>query len=210
MLELILSCLVSTIVLLNAGNIFCAHFFKINIYQSKNYSENSLYGIIGLSFLALFINFFFPLNKFVGTLFLSVSLFIFLIYFIKTSTKKYVIYYILYTSILTFVLLLLSNINRPDAGLYHLPYTSLINENKIIIGASNIHFRFGHISIIQYLSALFNNFIFSTSMITVPLASLVSVFLVYLLKNFIEFISNNNISQLLFLILIFCIFSFNR
>ena len=26
-----------------------------------------------------------------------------------------------------------------------------INENKIILGLTNVHFRFGHISILQYL-----------------------------------------------------------
>ena len=30
-------------------------------------------------------------------------------------------------------------------------------ENKIILGLTNIHFRFGTISIIQYLSAIYNN-----------------------------------------------------
>ena len=31
---------------------------------------------------------------------------------------------------------------------------------KIIVGLSNFHFRYGHISIIQYLSALSNNLLF--------------------------------------------------
>ena len=51
---------------------------------------------------------------------------------------------------------------RPDAGLYHLPYISILNENKIIIGLSNIHFEFGHVSILQYLSAIYNNFLMRT------------------------------------------------
>ena len=33
--------------------------------------------------------------------------------------------------------------------LYHLPYTSILNNEKIIIGLSNIHFRFAHTSIVS-------------------------------------------------------------
>ena len=53
-----------------------------------------------------------------------------------------------------------SNTYRPDAGLYHLPYINILNNEKIIFGLSNLHFRFGHISIIQYLSAVSNNLLF--------------------------------------------------
>ena len=49
---------------------------------------------------------------------------------------------------------------RPDAGLYHLPYVKILNDEKIIFGLSNLHSRYGHISIIQYLSAISNNLIF--------------------------------------------------
>ena len=45
-----------------------------------------------------------------------------------------------------------SNEYRPDAGFYHIPYIQILNENKIILGLANIHSRFGHVSIIQYLS----------------------------------------------------------
>ena len=37
--------------------------------------------------------------------------------------------------------------------------------DKIIVGISNLHFRFGHISIIQYLSAITNNILLSNSII---------------------------------------------
>ena len=36
------------------------------------------------------------------------------------------------------------NTNRPDAGLYHLPFINIINDSKIIIGSNNLEFRFGH------------------------------------------------------------------
>ena len=37
---------------------------------------------------------------------------------------------ILCTGCITSLILTLDNIYRPDAGLYHLPYTNIINENK--------------------------------------------------------------------------------
>ena len=54
--------------------------------------------------------------------------------------------------------------------MYHLPYTKIINDNKIIFGISNIHFRFGHTSILQYLNAIFNNYIFNSKGIIIPAA----------------------------------------
>lgn len=37
--------------------------------------------------------------------------------------------------------------------MYHLPYIKILNENNTIIGLANLHFRFGHTSILQNLSA---------------------------------------------------------
>ena len=180
MLEILISCIISSIILLTFGNLFCAYFFKQNIYKSENFSENSIYGIIFLSFLSLIINFFIPIGKLVGTAILIISFILFIALIWKTNQKKKIILYILYTSVITLALILLANVNRPDAGLYHLPYISLLNENKIILGSANIHFRFGHISSIQYLSAIYNNYIFTTSIITVPLASVTAIVLIYL------------------------------
>ena len=53
-----------------------------------------------------------------------------------------------------------SNVYRPDAGLYHLPYIGILNSEKIILGLSNLHFRYAHTSILQYFSAASNNIIF--------------------------------------------------
>ncbi len=60
---------------------------------------------------------------------------------------------ILLFSCVIFILVLFDTENRPDAYLYHLPYSQILNENKIIIGLSNLHFRFAHISIFQYLAS---------------------------------------------------------
>ncbi len=211
MIEIFLSSLISGILLLTFGNFFCNIFLKQNTLHAGSYAENSIFGIVFFSFLALIINFIIPLNKLIGNIVCLISLFIFIIYFINSKDKKNLLLFLSYTSILTFFLILLSNVNRPDAGLYHLPYISLINENKIILGSANIHFRFGHISIIQYLSAIYNNSFFSTSSITIPLASTVSIFIIYLIEKFkSEFKRKNNTSFIIFLIIVFILTNFNR
>ena len=55
----------------------------------------------------------------------------------------------------------LEDSNRPDAGLYHLPFINIINDSKLIFGSANLEFRFGHTSILQYLAAGFNNIVFT-------------------------------------------------
>ena len=211
MIEIFLSSIISGITLLAFGNFFCKIFLKQDSSDDENFAENSIFGIIFLSFLSLIINFIFPISKSIGNIVFLISLFLFIIYFISTKNKKKLLLFLFYTSIITFFLILLSNVNRPDAGLYHLPYVSLINENKIILGSANIHFRFGHISIIQYLSGIYNNNFFSTASITIPMASIVSIFIIYLIKKFkSEFKKENNVSFVIFLIIVFSLTNFNR
>ncbi len=132
---------------------------KINL---EHFSSMLIYGSIILCFIALLLNFFFPLNKFLNTIILILPVIILIrerkIFF----SKKYLIF-LLFSTVLIALLIVESNVYRPDAGLYHLPYIKILNDEKIIFGLSNLHFRFGHISIIQYLSAISNNFIFQNN-----------------------------------------------
>ena len=120
----------------------------------------------------------------------------------------------LVSSFCVFLLIAFSNINRPDAGLYHLPYVQILNENKIIIGLSNLHIRFGHISIIQYLSAINNNYITGVNGILIPLASLATFIFIYFVSESLNFIKNNNelkINNIFCLfVLIYICFKINR
>ena len=128
-------------------------------YDLFFYSSQLIFGVIILSFCSLLINFFLPLNEYLNTLFIVVSLFL-LIKNQEIYLKKNFIYFLLISSLLIFLLINESNTYRPDAGLYHLPYINILNNEKIIFGLSNLHFRFGHISVIQYLSAISNNLLF--------------------------------------------------
>ena len=99
---------------------------------------------------------------------------------------------------------------RPDAGSYHLPYISILNEHKILIGISNIHFRFGHTSIIQYVSSIYNNYIFGEQGITVPIGLIFCNFIGYCIYEL--FNRKNNYLQkiLIFSLVSFVFFRVNR
>ncbi len=163
---------------------FCSGRLFIN--QNKASFDNQFYvyfiGFIIISSSALLINFFVSLSPSNNTVIYSIIIFIFII---KSKFKfhKNEIVFLIFSTFITFSLIIFSNINRPDAGLYHLPYISILNESKIIFGINNIHFRFGHTSILQYTSAINNNFLFKENGISIPLASIVSFFYIYFLNE---------------------------
>lgn len=166
-----------------AGNLFN----KNKISDFNNIIKNFFIGITFVSFLSLIINFFFPLNKTIN----STIFFLIIIYYLfrsKLVIKNNEIIFLFLITILTFLIIIKSNVNRPDAGLYHLPYISILNENKLIFGLSNLHSRFGHVSIMQYLSALNNNIIFLNNGIVIPLATVISFFYIYFFYEIIKVI----------------------
>ena len=160
-------------------------FFANKISHHNNvckFSLSSILGAISISFISLLINFFLPINQIIGNIFLIFSLIVFLIFFYFEKNKLEIFIYSITASILVTILIFYSNIYRPDAGLYHLPYIQLIQENKILLGITNINFRFGHSSILQYLSAIYNNGIMPLEVIILPPAILVSLFFLYFLS----------------------------
>jgi hypothetical protein len=191
------------------------HFLKYEKYTNRfsNINDRAIVGCIILSFIAVILNFFFPLGKEINTIILIIGI---IVFFFKRrkNFKKKEIYFLILSSIITSILIIYSNVNRPDAGLYHLPYVSFLNENKIIFGLSNIHFRFGTVSIIQYLSAINNNLILNEIAIVLPLASIVSFFVIYFFNNVIkifkkiEILSLENLFSLF--IIIFISYKINR
>ena len=82
-------------------------------------------------------------------------------------------------SLFATVIIYLADNNRPDSGLYHFPFIKLLNDEKLIIGITNINSRFGTISIIQYLQAISNNVITNTNGMLLPLSILPSAIYLY-------------------------------
>ena len=190
----------------------CGYFFKKHDNNITNLSNYLIYGIILISFITLVINFFFPLNHFVNTLILILPI---LIIFknIKTYLSINFLKFLIFNVIIIVLLVSKSNIYRPDAILYHLPYTSILNNEKIIFGLSNIHFRFAHISIIQYFSAFFNNLIFNIQGVVLSIAIVASAVIVNFSSHIIYYLKNKKFNFhffFLFFILIFIAYKMNR
>ena len=210
MTKIIIFSFITNIFFYSYGNLFKA---RNSLNKIDSYNNKSIVGAIIVCFIALLSNFFIPLDKLFNTLVLSFGLST-LIYLKKNKFKKKELFYIFISTLITSLLLAYSNVNRPDAGLYHLPLTSIINEYKIIFGSTNIHFRFGTGSIMQYLSAINNNFIFGNIGIVIPLASLSSFFIIFFFNQVLKIFKkpkNITISNIFCLfILIFISIKMNR
>ena len=201
MINLILYSILSIIIITPLGTFINNQ----NDYNILNYTKNLIYGFIFLSFIALVLNFFFPLNKFINTIILLIPLIIILrkfSYFFNLNFLKFLII----NSIIIFLLIAKSNVYRPDAYLYHLPFIDILNHNKIIIGLSNLHYRFGHISIIQYTSSIFNNYIFFKNEIFFSLAIIASAIITNFIFNLINSIKKNKYDIHFFFVLFVIIF----
>jgi hypothetical protein len=177
-----------------------------------NTIETAILGVVIASFLSLLINFFFPLNLINNSI---VFIAIILVFFLKKNnlnSNEYL--FLLASSCASFLIILYDNEYRPDATLYHLPYVQILNENKIIIGLSNLHSRFAHISILQYLSAFNYNIFTKNNGILIPLASIISFLYIYFFNDLLEFLkkrSNISCGKLFsFIVLIYLAYKINR
>ncbi len=172
-------------------------------------------GAIILSFIAVFINFFFKLSEITNTiLFLLLIVFSFYkIPFKKIINNKSLIS-ILLISLFATVIIYLADNNRPDSGLYHFPFIKLLNDEKLIIGITNINSRFGTISIIQYLQAISNNVITNTNGMLLPLSILPSAIYLYFFNEInIQIkkkVKNKPFLLFIFFSLIFFTYKMNR
>ena len=179
MSELFFAIFIVSLVIYGQGLAFNRYILKCN-NTSESFFQTFFFGFIFLGFNVVLINFFFPINKFIGTLILVFSILILTLEIYKIKQRKKLFKKFVILAITSFFLIAFSNVNRPDAGLYHLPYISILNENKIIFGISNLHFRFGHISIIQYISSAFNNYIIPIQSLSIPAALIFSSYIYFL------------------------------
>ena len=189
--------------------LFLSNKNKINL---DYFSSQLVYGLVILSFLALFLNFFFPLNKNLNTLVLIIPL-ILLIYKKDIYFNLQFLIFLICSTLVTSLLILESDIYRPDAGLYHLPYIKILNDEKIIFGLSNLHFRYAHISIMQYLAAISNNLLFKDNGIVFAQALVASAVLINFLYKIYTYNKNKEYNFHFFYLLgtlIFISYKMNR
>ncbi len=195
--------LITSITITGYGKIFCKSF---NI-KCPSLSLEIIFGCFFLGCLALFINFFFPINLIIANIILILGVILFFYYF--KSIKKEIKYFLVIT-LIAFITGIYETSNRPDAGLYHLPYISNLNENKIIIGLNNLHSRFGFTSFLQYVSSVFNNSFFSGKAIFFPNLIIYASSLLYFFKLFINSKSSNELKILSLFFLISIAVDMNR
>ena len=147
MIEIFFLSSLNSIFYFSSGLFFAQKILDLEITEEQsNIFKFVLYGGIFLAFLGLLLNFFISLGKNLNTILLIIS-FIYLFTVEKNILKKVLLYSLL-IGFACSILITYDNTYRPDAGLYHLPFTSVLNNEKIIIGLSNIHFRFKHFTII--------------------------------------------------------------
>jgi hypothetical protein len=196
-----------------AGKVFL-YFFKFGKKYEVSMYEQGLIGLIFIGFLSIFLNFFFSLNQFLNSL---ITLFFFSFLFIRNNLSLIFqnIKRLFLLSFLSSIIIIFSTVYAPDGSLYHIPYIKLLNDEKIIIGVSNINFRFALNSIVQYISAFHYNYLFKEIGITIPLAIIPSFFIFFLLNKILlsnNFSKNNHFFYILvlFFFLISSIYSFSR
>ena len=95
-----------------------------------------------------------------------------------------------------------------------MPFTQILNEQKIIFGISNLHFRFGTISLQQYIDAGNLNLLNKSGLI-VSSASIFSIIFLKLIINIYKYLTKKNyLSSSFFIFYLFLIFilsiRFNR
>lgn len=207
MINIFLFSFISTLYLICAGSLFCSR---------KNYGLSEIYrsiffGSFLLAFTGVLLNFFTPLNVKINTLLFILILVIGFILLVNRGFLIKILYCSFIISLIATLILSFDTIYRPDANLYHLPFTQIINENKIIFGVSNIHFRFGHISILQYLNAIFNNFLFQENGILIPAAIIFSTFVMYFYNEIKENANEDKVYTFyIFLLLAYILYGYNR
>jgi len=114
----------------------CGYLLKkqiFNLEEKFTFENNILWGFIFISFTSLILNFFLPLNIYVNTI-VFVSLFLVILqkkYFLQPLKKFFKKSLIL--TFLAFIFVIYSNVNNPDALLYHLPFSKILNEHKNLI-----------------------------------------------------------------------------
>ena len=176
------------------------------------YSKQLIFGVLVISSLALIINFLFPLNHYVTTSLVIISILIILRYKKKFLSPIFLKFLVIQSLFLTLILSE-SNVYRPDAGLYHLPYIGILNSEKIILGLSNLHFRYAHTSILQYFSAASNNIIFGDNGIVFAQALIAVGVITNFLSLINRFLKKKEFGlhfYFIFFVLIFIFYKMNR
>ena len=167
---------------LTFGIFFQKHLIRKNLYDNRSLFETIFFGIFFVTIISLFFNFFVKLHSifFITLLILAFlySIFSFKKLIIK-NVKKLLLYSIILSPLCTFLDF------GYDAGLYHIPYQAILQNDHINFGIINLHERFGLTTSYGYVAALLwhKNFFNFVSGFSTVLFSLFFIFVLEKLKT---------------------------
>jgi hypothetical protein len=157
--------------------------FNLKI-SSENFSSHFFFGLITLCYLGVLINIFVAIKSIVSFIVIGVGVLLFFLN-LKTFFFKTFLFQIIFCCLIVFVLLIKSKV-YDDYALYYLPAITKITDSNLILGLSNIHFRFGHNFSLFYGISLFKNNFFSYQWSFLIPALLYSNFIVYIIFNILK------------------------
>jgi len=159
--------------------------FRFEYDEDLHFQEQIFFGIIFLTYLSLLINIFAPISSGISYCIILTGIFFFFQY-LKIVFFKKIIKLIFISSSIIFFLLIKSKV-YDDYALYYLPSITKITESNIILGLSNIHFRFGHNFSLFYGMAIFKNDLLKHSWSLLILSLIYANFVIYLIYNIFSF-----------------------
>lgn len=156
------------------GYFFFKFFGPKSICRNAMASEKIIAGIFFINFYFLVINFFLPTqNLFILIIFLLFCIFLIFKYFflIKKNFKLFFIIALIFSPLSIYI--------DPgfDAGLYHLPYQKILQDQNIHFGLSNIHNRYGLTGITNY----FNSFLWNKKFVNILSSNQTILFFIFFL-----------------------------
>ena len=171
-----------------------------NIFNN-NRRDNDLFltlivGYFIVGFITLFLHFFLPISDYVSLSVIFAGIVLLVISKFNILSKKF-IYSIICLILANFILLGYSN-HPIDANMYHHPYVSYLNSEKIIYSIANIEFRFGHISLLQFVQSAFSNNFFNP----LTISSVNIIFYTFFLTYCFEIIFKKSGNSFIFLIVL--------
>ena len=160
------------------GN-FLLNLFKLN--DNKNLFFKILTGYTFVCITTVIVHFFFKISNEFSILLILAGLIIFFINRNRYFKKKY--WFSLLLLIIISPLLFAYSSHPIDSNMYHHPYVSYLKSEKIILAITNIQFRFGHISFLQYAqAALTNDYLHTISLASINIIFYFS-FVYYISKD---------------------------
>ncbi len=166
-----------------------------NIKKNQDLFFIIIVGYFIVGFVGLIIHFFFSISDAISIFLILLGIFLFFSKF-KFFKKE------IFASIIILIsvsFLLLGYSDHPiDANMYHHPYVSYLKSEKIIFSIANIEFRFGHISLLQYVQSIFTNNFFGP----LAISSLNIIFFTFFLLYCYETLFSNSEDKFVFLVVL--------